>query len=149
MSFHFNFGSPSPDVSSIAVPASQTQQPIPCSELHFSSHLPKLHIQPTRIHPALLINNPFITTIHYNTPGHKDIEKGVYEGGLALWEAAIDLVAFIEKNENTEKYIKRKRIMELGCGAGIPGIYAIEGGATSVDFQDYVRRGNQTTGGIC
>jgi hypothetical protein len=135
MAFQFNFGSPTPTSD---VPATTHSAGLPCTELFFSSHIPKLHLQPTRIHPSLLIHNPLLSTIHYNTPGHKDIEPGVYEGGLALWEAAIDLVAFLEKTENIEKYIKRKRIIELGCGAGIPGIYAIENGAQCVDFQDYV-----------
>lgn len=33
---------------------------------------------------------------------------------------------------------RNKRVLDLGCGVGILGIYALTRGAT-VDFQDYVR----------
>ncbi|XP_018336428.1 histidine protein methyltransferase 1 homolog isoform X1 [Agrilus planipennis] len=64
---------------------------------------------------------------------HSDLLSGVYEGGLKVWECTFDLVNFlIEKDIN----FMSKKVLDLGCGVGIVGIWAILKGATVV-FQDY------------
>ena len=65
---------------------------------------------------------------------HSDLIPGVYEGGLKLWECALDLVQFLAES-NLD--FSRMRVLELGCGLGLPGIYTAMQGARSVDFQDY------------
>ncbi len=65
---------------------------------------------------------------------HSDLIPGVYEGGLKLWECAIDLVHFLSKS-NID--FSGMRILELGCGTGLPGIYSAIRGAKDVHFQDY------------
>ncbi|KAG0223812.1 Histidine protein methyltransferase 1 [Actinomortierella wolfii] len=64
-----------------------------------------------------------------------DLVKGVYEGGLKTWECALDLVAYLA--ENPESY-DGKRVLELGCGSALPGIYVLtKSESVQVDFQDY------------
>ena len=61
-----------------------------------------------------------------------DVKSGVYEGGLKLWECAIDLLSVLSK-ETVENTV----VFEAGCGQGVPGIVALLLGAKSVTFQDY------------
>eukprot|EP00761_Pharyngomonas_kirbyi_P007599 gb/GECH01007609.1/.p1 GENE.gb/GECH01007609.1/~~gb/GECH01007609.1/.p1 ORF type:complete len:315 (+),score=83.00 gb/GECH01007609.1/:1-945(+) len=62
-----------------------------------------------------------------------DLIPGTYEGGFKLWECSIDLCKFILDRRID---LKGKRVMELGCGHGLPGILALKMGA-NVIFQDY------------
>ncbi|XP_031573617.1 histidine protein methyltransferase 1 homolog [Actinia tenebrosa] len=66
---------------------------------------------------------------------NKDLVPDLYEGGLKIWECAVDLVEFLEQKEVK---FEDKRVLELGCGAGLPGIFGLMKGAC-VDFQDYNR----------
>ena len=52
---------------------------------------------------------------------NSDLAPGVYEGGFKVWEGSVDLVRHLKKN-NVE--MQGKRVIELGCGHGLPGIYA-------------------------
>ncbi|TRZ03640.1 hypothetical protein DNTS_008601 [Danionella cerebrum] len=65
---------------------------------------------------------------------HSDLISGVYEGGLKIWECTYDLLNYIDDEGVT---FKGKRVLDLGCGAGLLGILALKNGATRVDFQDY------------
>ena len=62
-----------------------------------------------------------------------DLIPLVYEGGLKIWECSIDLVEHLSESEMS---FQEKLVMEIGCGAGLPGIYALLHGA-EVHFQDY------------
>lgn len=63
-----------------------------------------------------------------------DLIAGVYEGGLKVWECTYDLLEVIEKDAET---FGGKRVLDLGCGAGLLGILALKRGARQVHFQDY------------
>ena len=65
---------------------------------------------------------------------HSDLLSGVYEGGLKIWECAFDMLDYM-----TEMSVDftGKRVLDLGCGAGLLGIHALLNGATEVHFQDY------------
>ncbi|TMW67392.1 hypothetical protein Poli38472_011012 [Pythium oligandrum] len=65
-----------------------------------------------------------------------DLQTGVYEGGFKLWECALDLVKLMASHEQF-KNLRGKRVAELGCGHGLPGIYALQRGADHVAFMDY------------
>ncbi|XP_022096783.1 histidine protein methyltransferase 1 homolog isoform X2 [Acanthaster planci] len=65
---------------------------------------------------------------------HSDLIPNVYEGGLKVWECSIDLVHYLHE---AELPLENKDILELGCGAGLPGIYALKRAAAAVHFQDY------------
>ena len=67
------------------------------------------------------------------TKNSSDLIPSIYEGGLKIWECSLDLVGYlIERRIEFEG----KRVLEIGCGAGLPGIFAVLKGA-KVDFQDY------------
>jgi len=62
-----------------------------------------------------------------------DLVTGKYEGGMKIWECCLDLVQYLHE----EKFnFSGKRVLELGCGAGLPGLYAAKFGA-EVWFNDY------------
>ena len=65
---------------------------------------------------------------------HSDLIPGVYEGGLKVWECALDLIQFMW---DSELDFHGLQILELGCGTALPGIYSLLKGAQWVDFQDY------------
>lgn len=62
-----------------------------------------------------------------------DLIPSVYEGGLKIWECSVDLVEYLLENGMG---FQGKRVLEIGCGAALPGIYALLQGA-EVHFQDY------------
>ncbi|XP_041365983.1 histidine protein methyltransferase 1 homolog [Gigantopelta aegis] len=65
---------------------------------------------------------------------HVDLAPGVYEGGFKVWECGVDLANFL-CDQCIE--IAGKRVLELGCGAGLPGLCAMKKDAKAVHFQDY------------
>lgn len=62
-----------------------------------------------------------------------DLIPLVYEGGLKIWECSLDLVEYLLESRIS---FHENLVMELGCGAGLPGIYALLQGA-KVHFQDF------------
>ncbi|CAI4229094.1 unnamed protein product [Auanema sp. JU1783] len=76
----------------------------------------------------------FKEDVHLMNLERSDITTHVYEGGFKVWECSIDLCNLIEQNKDT---IKDKTVIELGCGAGLPGILASIVGAKHVTFQDF------------
>lgn len=61
-----------------------------------------------------------------------DVVPGKYEGGYQLWECTVDLLQYMDSLD-----FKGKHVFEMGCGRGLPGIYAALHGASSVVLQDY------------
>lgn len=68
---------------------------------------------------------------------HSDLLAGVYEGGAKIWEGTSDLLQYLSE-QIKDSFWQDKRVLDLGCGSGLLGIYAMKLGAHS-DFQDYVR----------
>eukprot|EP00249_Psilotum_nudum_P016421 c25817_g1_i3 orf=1-588(-) len=67
-----------------------------------------------------------------------DLIPGKYEGGLKLWECAIDLLNTLRQEiQDGHLSFRGKRVLELGCGHGLPGIFACLKGASLVHFQDF------------
>ena len=66
--------------------------------------------------------------------GDTDLIPTVYEGGLVVWEGAFDLVAYLSQVQFDFTGLD---VLELGCGSGLPSIYALIKGARSVSLQDY------------
>jgi len=79
-----------------------------------------------------------------------DVLPGVYEGGFKVWECAIDLVKYLQSEAATTSQLSKiyhpqnetgTRILDLGCGHGLPGIASLLLGNKSVYlcFQDLNR----------
>ncbi|KAJ8721982.1 hypothetical protein PYW08_004384 [Mythimna loreyi] len=66
---------------------------------------------------------------------HSDLVAGKYEGGLKIWECTYDLIQYLEDNKNEIK-LDKSNVLDLGCGAGILGIYTFMN-HSNVTFQDY------------
>ncbi|VDL99574.1 unnamed protein product [Schistocephalus solidus] len=68
----------------------------------------------------------------------KDVVSGIIEGGFTVWQGTRHLLNFLDSNDAEDgHFIKGKRVLDLGCGAGLLGLYALEKGASCVVFQDY------------
>lgn len=63
-----------------------------------------------------------------------DLVPGVYEGGLKIWECSRDLTEYLGERPDEYSDLRRRRVLELGCGAGLPGLHCLSAGAC-VDFQ--------------
>ncbi|KAI8557872.1 hypothetical protein RHMOL_Rhmol04G0044500 [Rhododendron molle] len=69
---------------------------------------------------------------------NSDLVPGKYEGGLKLWEGSLDLVKSLKSELQDERLsLNGKRVLELGCGHGLPGIWMGLEGAAVVHFQDF------------
>lgn len=69
---------------------------------------------------------------------NSDLVPGKYEGGLKLWEGSLDLVKALDSEiQKGTLSFEGKSILELGCGHGLPGIFACLKGAGATHFQDF------------
>lgn len=72
---------------------------------------------------------------------NSDLVPGIYEGGAKIWECTHDLGEYLIKTDENNDCIlddfKNKVVLDLGCGAGILGLLALQR-AKCVHFQDYV-----------
>ncbi|CAL5413900.1 unnamed protein product [Camellia sinensis] len=60
------------------------------------------------------------------------------EGGLKLWEGSLDLVKTLQSEiQDGQLLFTGKRVLELGCGHGLPGIFTGLEGAAVIHFQDF------------
>ncbi|KAL6342633.1 hypothetical protein AAG906_012497 [Vitis piasezkii] len=59
------------------------------------------------------------------------------EGSLKSWDSSIDLVNVLKHEiRDGQLSFRGKRVLELGCTYGLPGIFACLKGASTVHFQD-------------
>ena len=65
-----------------------------------------------------------------------DLIAGVYEGGFKIWECSYDLLTYLQELVATIDSTF-SNVLDLGCGAGLLGIFTAIKGAESVVFQDY------------
>lgn len=63
-----------------------------------------------------------------------DLLPHIYEGGLKVWECSLDLTEYLSTQHLKLDGLK---VLELGCGTGLPGLYALTEKAATVHFQDY------------
>ena len=70
-----------------------------------------------------------------NLPKNKDLIPGQYEGGIKIWECSLDLCSFLP-NYIGWYDLKDLRVLEIGCGHGLPGLYFLLR-ESYVLFQDF------------
>lgn len=59
------------------------------------------------------------------------------DGHLKSWDSSIDLVNVLKHEiRDGQLSLRGKRVLELGCSHGLPGIFAFLKGASTVHFQD-------------
>ncbi|KAJ9178584.1 hypothetical protein P3X46_010459 [Hevea brasiliensis] len=59
------------------------------------------------------------------------------DGSMKYWDSSIDLVNVLKHEiRDGQLSFRGKRVLELGCGYGLPGIFACLKGACTVHFQD-------------
>jgi len=69
---------------------------------------------------------------------NSDLIAGKYEGGLKIWECSVDLLKFLlNQKGGCNSLFSGKRVLELGCGVGLPGMLAAVSDAAFVTFQDF------------
>lgn len=93
---------------------------------------------PSQIEIKYLDNiNEYIKTLKLSFELQKteDIVNKIYEGGFKIWECTIDLLDFLDNNDYID--LKQKKVLDLGCGQGLLGIYALKRQAEIVVFQDF------------
>ncbi|KAJ8894930.1 hypothetical protein PR048_000237 [Dryococelus australis] len=66
---------------------------------------------------------------------HSDLLPARYEGGLKIWECTHDLASFLACHPTFS--MRGKKVLDVGCGAGLLGLLALSQGASDVHFQDY------------
>ncbi|KAL3318202.1 Histidine protein methyltransferase 1, partial [Cichlidogyrus casuarinus] len=74
------------------------------------------------------------------TEAPNDVIPGVIEGGFTVWTGSKLLTKHLHQLvQHGELIIKGARVLELGCGAGIPAIYCLSQTPKSVYLQEYNR----------
>ncbi|KOS20745.1 Histidine protein methyltransferase 1 [Escovopsis weberi] len=56
--------------------------------------------------------------------GRHDVKTGIYEGGFKSWESSVDLVKVLAAQEHLSASLGSSslRVIELGCGTGLPSL---------------------------
>ena len=100
----------------------------PRVELDFTSTSRSANAQSFRLRKIDIDQHPN-TLSSFNVPANHDIVPRRYEGGYKLWECSLDLVQFLlDENELIQEKWKipgKMRVLELGCGHGLPGAAAL------------------------
>lgn len=65
----------------------------------------------------------------------RDVVCGVVEGGFTVWEGTRHLLSYLQRTRSPPPVFEGKRVLDLGCGAGLLGLYALLHGASHVTFQ--------------
>eukprot|EP01038_Epipyxis_sp_PR26KG_P014658 gene14658-19693_t len=86
-----------------------------------------------------IIHRVQASSIHLDE--NSDIISGVYEGGNKVWECSLDLTYLLLDTIQNNNCIPLPipdncKVIELGCGHGLPGIAALKLGFSSVMFAD-------------
>jgi len=114
--------------------------PPPCEEVLPSQvvQLEKYVAEPVNLPGGLSLLKGRVNTADVFGVSNSDLVPGKYEGGLKLWESSTDLVnALKHEIQDGQLSFKGKKILELGCGHGLPAIFACLEGASTVHFQDF------------
>jgi len=105
-------------------------------EVGSSRYVLRKPVQPERLLQTLVSGDAAASTT--DDLNSSDLVSGVYEGGFKLWECARDVMEVMEQRRLEGKLVLRgARVLEAGCGAGLPGALALRLGCAEVVLQDY------------
>ncbi|KAK9861199.1 hypothetical protein WJX84_000747 [Apatococcus fuscideae] len=153
--FRFNFmGEPGVTTAS----ADQASSEAVAIEVNARSQISResIDLDEVCVHPELTLLKRRLTSedaaelLGESEVSDNDLLPGKYEGGFKLWECAVDLASFLSqewqigmrtgpgpmKGPSIAPTMAGKKVLELGCGHGLPGIVALINGA-EVHFQDF------------
>lgn len=100
--------------------------------------LEKYVAEVVNLHGGLVMFKGRVNTSDVFGVSNSDLVPGKYEGGLKLWESSIDLVNTLKREiQDGQLSFRGKQVLELGCGHGLPGIFACLKGALTIHFQDF------------
>lgn len=114
--------------------------PPPCVEVLPSEDSPtsKSNAEPIVIRDGLTLLKGRVSTSDVFGVANSDLVPGKYEGGLKLWEGSLDLARTLHSEVREGRLmLGGKRVLELGCGHGLPGIFTGLEGAAAIHFQDF------------
>ncbi|KAK3414686.1 hypothetical protein EUGRSUZ_H00019 [Eucalyptus grandis] len=120
-------------------PPEAPHPPPPCVEVLPSevSENVKFTAEPVHLGELTLLKGR-VSTQEVFSLSNSDLVPGKYEGGLKLWEGSMDLVKALQSEIKAGILsFSGKRVLELGCGHGIPAIFASLEGAPTVHLQDF------------
>jgi len=101
--------------------------PPPAVEVQLSEESPvaSASLDPVVVDDSLTIYKGRVSTSDVFGVKDSDLVPGKYEGGLKLWEGSLDLVKALNSDiKEGRLLLESKRVLELGCGHGLPGIFA-------------------------
>eukprot|EP00658_Telonema_sp_P-2_P015571 TRINITY_DN16006_c0_g1_i1.p1 TRINITY_DN16006_c0_g1~~TRINITY_DN16006_c0_g1_i1.p1 ORF type:complete len:283 (-),score=58.31 TRINITY_DN16006_c0_g1_i1:337-1185(-) len=157
MAFRFNFAHEEAGEQAVPTPLDPEPEPMPpAQEVAIEAGASGVHFTPTVLAETIILYRGSVkpvegalaeATADSDLIPHGDERVGagaaemlslVYEGGFKLWECAVDLSEYMleELQCDREGAMTGKRVIELGCGHGLPGILALKAGA-QVDFCDF------------
>lgn len=113
--------------------------PPPCLEVLLSqvSSSVKPTLEPVNLDGLTLLKGR-VSTSEVFALSNSDLVPGKYEGGLKLWEGSLDLIKSLQSEvESGNLSLTGKKVLEIGCGHGLPGIFSCLQGASAVHFQDF------------
>lgn len=140
----FTFSNPDQHDMSFGFFAPTLPPPPPCVEIplfELEEAPIKSHAEPIVVgdgHQRITLLKGRVSTSDVFKVSNSDLVPGKYEGGLKLWEGSIDLVKTLHSEiEEGQLIVEGKRVLELGCGHGLPGIFTGLKGAATIHFQDF------------
>jgi len=139
-SFRFNFGASS-EPGEVPAPSASQDDVSPAREETPALEVPQdWQSEELQLPGRVLLKPSGCTVAGASTAagitGTSDLVPGRYEGGFKLWECSVDLCQYLRTAPDAPQ-LKGARVLELGCGHGLPGVLAALAGASSVTWQDY------------
>ncbi|RYH18013.1 class I SAM-dependent methyltransferase [archaeon] len=113
-------------ISDLTIPAIVVPAPLSnAADVHEFSIIPILNSS------ISIITNASVSS----EPENSDLVECVYGGGKKVWECSVDLAIFLNENRHDLQLNSSSRVLELGCGHGIPGMVLLQLGY-KVTFTD-------------
>ncbi|XP_054820874.1 LOW QUALITY PROTEIN: uncharacterized protein LOC129319820 [Prosopis cineraria] len=113
--------------------------PPPCIEVLCSEASPSVEYSAESVSlDGLTLLKGRVNTQEVFGLSNSDLVPGKYEGGLKVWEGSLDLIKALNSDIRSGHIsFSKKRVLEVGCGHGLPGIFSLLEGAAVVHFQDF------------